>query len=91
MRGKVKGLSDLGMLLKPPTPEPAPTPATPPANMGGARLCPDCSGTGYDRKKTEEARKRGHCDPKSYMSCWSCNGNGLDPAAYFKTSKGEKE
>lgn len=45
--------------------------------------CPDCGGTGADRRKTEEARKAGRIDFGSYVRCWTCNGNGADPAAYF--------
>ena len=39
-----------------------------------AHLCPDCQGTGA---------KKVHADG-SYTRCWTCNGNGLDPAAYFR-------
>lgn len=46
--------------------------------------CPDCHGTGADAAKTSDARKRGHCDSRSYIRCWSCNGNGNDTAADFQ-------
>jgi hypothetical protein len=45
--------------------------------------CPQCNGTGCDEAKTAAMRKR---EPASTGSirCWNCNGNGLDPAAYFR-------
>lgn len=48
--------------------------------------CTDCNGTGADQKKTADARRKGQCDRGSYISCWTCNGNGLDPAKYFRWS-----
>jgi len=57
-----------------------------PAPLNSGRLCPDCNGTGADRVKTLAARRSGHADSRSFISCWSCNGNGLDPAAYFRWS-----
>jgi hypothetical protein len=39
--------------------------------------CSECNGTGYDAKKTEEARKR-ECDPHMRVRCWACVGNGLE-------------
>lgn len=59
--------------------------AMPPALTQG-HLCPDCRGTGADRAKTIAARQRGDCDSSAYIRCWACNGNGLDPAAYFHFS-----
>lgn len=53
-------------------------------------LCPDCKGTGRDEAKTEARaaedavfrhRVKHH---GSYIRCWTCNGNGLDPAEYFR-------
>ena len=41
-----------------------------------AHLCPDCKGSGA---------KTRHADG-SWTRCWTCNGNGLDPAAYFRWS-----
>ena len=58
----------------------------PPALKTGS-LCSDCNGTGADRAKTLEARRRGLADGRSYVRCWTCNGNGLDPAAYFRWSR----
>lgn len=46
--------------------------------------CPDCRGTGADDKKTKKALKQGRIDRGSYIRCWTCNGNGLDPATYFR-------
>lgn len=55
--------------------------------------CPSCNGTGRDEQKTAahverdaEFRHRVKCHG-SYIRCWNCNGNGLDPAAYFRWSK----
>lgn len=58
-----------------------------PTQLVSGNLCPDCNGTGADRAKTLAARRRGVCDSRSYIQCWSCNGNGLDPAAYFRWSR----
>jgi hypothetical protein len=41
------------------------------------KYCSACNGTG--RAKT---LKDG-----SYIRCWPCSGNGLDPAAYFRWTK----
>lgn len=54
-----------------------------PAPLTSGNLCPDCGGTGADAAKTRAAYKTGRLD-SGYISCWACNGNGLDPAAYFK-------
>ena len=54
--------------------------------------CVDCNGTGKDTAKTEAHAKR---DAEfrhrvkhhgTYVRCWSCNGNGLDPAEFFTWS-----
>lgn len=55
-----------------------------PAPLTAGRLCPDCNGTGADRARTLAARRCGVADGHSYIRCWTCNGNGLDPAAYFR-------
>jgi len=53
-------------------------------------ICEDCGGTGRDANKTaalakEDAEFRHRVKHHgSYVRCWSCNGNGLDPAAYFR-------
>ena len=47
--------------------------------------CPDCNGTGADHAKTAAMRKR-EPSASGYIMCWACNGNGLDPAAYFRWS-----
>lgn len=52
--------------------------------------CPDCKGTGADAKKTADARRKGLLDGGAYIRCWTCNGNGLDPAAYFRWSTPSK-
>ena len=59
----------------------------PPLREG--HLCSDCNGTGADRKKTLRARRTYACDSKSYIACWTCNGRGIDPAAYFRWSRNE--
>jgi hypothetical protein len=42
--------------------------------------CVKCHGTGKDDKKTEDARRTGVIShPGSYVRCWHCNGNGLEP------------
>lgn len=46
-------------------------------------LCEACGGTGIDRKRTAADK---HLDAGAYYRCWPCNGNGLDPAAYFRWS-----
>lgn len=45
-------------------------------------LCIVCKGTAADIVKTEERDRR---EPSAfgYVSCRTCNGNGLDPAEYF--------
>ena len=57
-----------------------------PAPLTSGHLCTGCNGTGADRAKTLAARSRGDCDGRAYIRCWTCNGNGLDPAAYFRWS-----
>lgn len=57
-----------------------------PAPLTSGHLCPDCNGTGADRSRTLAARRTGLCDRGSYIRCHACNGNGLDPAAYFRWS-----
>lgn len=56
-----------------------------PAPLTSGHLCTDCSGTGADAAKTRAAYKTGWLD-SGYIRCWACNGNGLDPAAYFSTA-----
>lgn len=58
--------------------------------MSSPMYCPDCKGTGQDAEKTKKARKTGVCDKHSYIRCWNCNGNGLDPWAYFISSRSVK-
>ncbi|HYG24482.1 MAG TPA: hypothetical protein VEH04_17015 [Verrucomicrobiae bacterium] len=55
-----------------------------PAPLTEGHLCPDCKGTGCDVDATRRARRRSLIDRRSYITCGSCNGNGLDPAAYFR-------
>lgn len=59
-----------------------------PAPLTSGHLCPDCGGTGADAAKTKAAYKSGQLSRSSggYIRCWACNGNGLDPAAYFRTT-----
>lgn len=54
--------------------------------MSGKYDCEDCSGTGRDEAKTIVMRKR-ECDHIPYVRCWTCNGNGLDPAKFFRWSE----
>lgn len=51
-----------------------------PSALTEGHLCPDCKGTGANIAKTLAAPKY----EQGYIRCWSCNGNGLDPAAYFR-------
>lgn len=50
-----------------------------PEPLTGNNLCADCRGTGCNIEKTL-ARP---ASDSGYVRCWTCNGNGLDPAAYF--------
>lgn len=55
--------------------------------------CPDCGGSGRDERKTaarakEDAEFRHRVKHHgTYVRCWTCNGKGSDPAAYFRWSK----
>lgn len=51
-----------------------------PKPLTKGHLCEDCSGTGADTKKTL-AMPDWDC---GYVMCRTCNGNGLDPAAYCR-------
>lgn len=53
-----------------------------PAPLTSGRLCSDCGGTGANIAATiaRPAYESG------YVLCWTCNGNGLDPAEYFRFS-----
>lgn len=44
-----------------------------------SKFCKACGGTGRDEAKTKKAG----CYDGSYVRCWECNGNGLDPAEFF--------
>lgn len=57
-----------------------------PAPLKSGHLCRDCGGTGADRAKTHAAARKGLLSGGGYIRCWTCNGNGLDPAAYFSWS-----
>ncbi len=52
--------------------------------------CPDCRGTGRDEKKTKKlAREDAEFAHRvkhhgTYIRCWTCNGNGSDPAENFR-------
>ena len=47
--------------------------------------CPACNGTGRDDEKTRRAAKEDAMFRHqmkhygSYVQCWACNGNGLEP------------
>lgn len=51
---------------------------TVPAPLTSGHLCPSCKGTGADIERTKAMRGNG------YIMCRNCNGNGLDPAEYFR-------
>jgi DnaJ-class molecular chaperone len=61
-----------------------------PAPLTKGVRCPDCKGTGADLAKTT-ARDRLDPHALGYIRCWTCNGNGLDPSAYFNWSEGQTE
>lgn len=56
----------------------------PPAPLTAGHLCPVCKGTGADAAKTAAMYRSGGYS--GHIRCWNCNGNGLDPAAYFRFS-----
>ena len=58
-----------------------------PAPLTSGHLCPDCRGTGADLARTRQLKSY----DSGYIRCWSCNGNGLDPAAYFHTAASYRE
>ena len=49
--------------------------------------CPDCAGTGRDEARTKAARRAGRCDGGSYVRCWACLGNGVDPDYVHRLSR----
>jgi hypothetical protein len=60
--------------------------------------CEACGGTGRDDRKTAaQAKQDAEFKHRvkhhgSYVRCHACNGNGLDPAAFFSWTKtGEKQ
>lgn len=59
-----------------------------PAPLTSGHLCSDCKGTGADIARTLEKDRKERRVPKEYrggyIRCWTCNGNGLDPAEYFR-------
>lgn len=52
--------------------------------------CTACKGTGADIAKTLE-RDRREPSATGYIRCRPCNGNGLDPAEYFRWRSTEKD
>lgn len=54
-----------------------------PSSKPQSHYCPHCHGTGRDAEKT---RLLCRSSSDGYIRCWHCNGNGLDPAAYFRWS-----
>lgn len=61
-----------------------------PAPLTSGHLCCACHGTGADIAKTL-ARPM---SDTGYVGCYSCNGNGLDPAEYLTwqtTKRQERE
>ncbi len=58
-----------------------------PAPLAAGHRCPDCKGTGADTAKTLAAPR----SDTGYVRCWTCNGNGLDPAAYFRTADADRD
>ncbi len=55
-----------------------------PSPLTSGHLCADCNGTGADASKTDKALQTGRIDKGSHIRCNPCNGNGLNPAAYFR-------
>lgn len=45
--------------------------------------CEDCKGTGRDEAKTRALYQKDRY-ATGYIRCWTCNGGGLDPSAYFR-------
>jgi DnaJ-class molecular chaperone len=54
-----------------------------PKPLTSGHLCPDCNGTGANIARTLKLKSW----ETGYVMCWTCNGNGLDPAAYFNWRK----
>lgn len=54
-----------------------------PKPLQAGHLCPDCKGTGADHARTLALKDY----DTGYVRCHACNGNGLDPAAYFTWTK----
>lgn len=57
-----------------------------PAPLTSGHLCPDCEGTGADRAATLKIPDW----DSGYVMCRACNGNGLDPSAYFDWGRKRK-
>jgi hypothetical protein len=53
-----------------------------PSPLTSGKLCPSCKGTGADIARTLAAP----ASSVGYIRCRPCNGNGLDPAEYFRWS-----
>jgi hypothetical protein len=53
-----------------------------PKPLTAGHLCEACRGTGADIKKTLALKSY----DAGYIMCRVCNGNGLDPAEYFRWS-----
>jgi DnaJ-class molecular chaperone len=51
-----------------------------PAPLTEGHLCSACKGTGADIEKTMKLTS----SDSGYVRCWTCNGNGLDSAEYFR-------
>lgn len=51
-----------------------------PVPLTSGKLCPFCKGTGVDIARTLAAP----ASDLGYIRCSPCNGNGLDPAEYFR-------
>ncbi len=52
--------------------------------------CQNCKGTGRDDLETAAMYKR-ETSSSGYIQCRACNGNGLDPAAYFRFSNSKEK
>lgn len=51
-----------------------------PRPLTSGHLCASCKGTGADIAKTMKLTP----SDTGYIRCWDCNGQGLDPAEYFR-------
>ncbi len=53
-----------------------------------SKNCEECNGSGRDEAATKAMYKR-ESSSTGYIRCWNCNGNGLNPAYFFRWSSNE--